>query len=89
MNTLPHGHRAVGSGGGGGFAGKPPTVVKAEASLVEAAEAATRRDGLAGAMGSNTAQNRRNGRLSALRAHTKSPYKMDFHRKKLRNAKGA
>jgi hypothetical protein len=27
--------------------------------------------------------------LSALRTHAKAPYKMDFHRKKLRNAKGA
>ena len=35
------------------------------------------------------AGNHRKGRLSALRAHTKAPYKMDFHRKNLRNAKGA
>jgi hypothetical protein len=35
------------------------------------------------------AGNRRKGLLSALRAHTKAPYKMDFHRKKLMNAKGA
>ena len=35
------------------------------------------------------AGNRQKGRLSALRAHTKAPYKMDFHREKLRNAKGA
>jgi hypothetical protein len=35
------------------------------------------------------AGNRRFGRLSALRAHTKAPYKMYFHRKTLRNAKGA
>jgi hypothetical protein len=32
--------------------------------------------------------NRRFWWLSALRAHTKAPYKMDFHRKTLRNAKG-
>jgi hypothetical protein len=35
------------------------------------------------------AENRRKGRLSALRAHTKAPHKIDFHRKTLRNAKGA
>jgi hypothetical protein len=35
------------------------------------------------------AGNRRFKCLSALRAHTKAPYKMDFHRKTLRNAKGA
>ena len=35
------------------------------------------------------AENRRFWRLSALRAHTKAPYKMHFHRKTLRNAKGA
>jgi hypothetical protein len=35
------------------------------------------------------AKNRRFSPLSALRAHTKAPYKMDFHRKTLRNAKGA
>ena len=35
------------------------------------------------------AGNRRKGRLGILRAHTKNPYKMDFHRKTLRNAKGA
>ena len=35
------------------------------------------------------AGNRRFGRLSALRAHTKAPYKMNFHRKTPRNAKGA
>ena len=35
------------------------------------------------------AGNRRTERLSALRAHTKAPLKMDFHRKTLRNAKGA
>jgi hypothetical protein len=29
------------------------------------------------------------GGLSALRAHTKAPYKMDFHRGKVRNAKAA
>jgi hypothetical protein len=29
------------------------------------------------------------GLLSTLRAHTKAPYKMDLHRKMLRNAKGA
>jgi hypothetical protein len=34
------------------------------------------------------AENRRFGRLSALRVHTKAPYKMDLHRKRLRNAKG-
>ena len=31
----------------------------------------------------------RKGRLSALRAHTKAPYKMNFHRKTLRNATAA
>ena len=35
------------------------------------------------------AENRRKGRLGALRAHTKAPYKMDFRRKTLRNAKAA
>jgi hypothetical protein len=35
------------------------------------------------------AGNRRFWRLSALCAHTKSPYKTDFHRETLRNAKGA
>ena len=35
------------------------------------------------------AGNRRFRRLSALRAHTKAPYKRDLHRKTLRNAKGA
>ena len=30
------------------------------------------------------AEDRRFGPLSALRAHTKAPYKMDFHRKTLR-----
>jgi hypothetical protein len=35
------------------------------------------------------AENRRKGRLSALRAHTKAPYKKDFHRKTLMNAKTA
>ena len=35
------------------------------------------------------AGNRRFWRLSALRAHTKAPYKMYFYRKMLRNAKGA
>jgi hypothetical protein len=35
------------------------------------------------------AGNRRKGRLSALRAHTKPPYTMYFHGKTLRNAKGA
>jgi hypothetical protein len=35
------------------------------------------------------AENHRKGRLSALRTHTKGPYKMNFHRKTLRNAKGA
>jgi hypothetical protein len=35
------------------------------------------------------AENRRFSPLSALRAHTKAPYKMDFHRKTLRSAKGA
>jgi hypothetical protein len=39
--------------------------------------------------GSARVGNRQNGRLSALRAHTKAPYKMNFHRKTLRNAKGA
>ena len=33
------------------------------------------------------AGNRRFGPLSALRAHTKTPYKTDLHRKTLRNAK--
>jgi hypothetical protein len=33
------------------------------------------------------AGNRRFWLLSALRAHTKAPYKMDFHRKMQRNAK--
>ena len=41
-------------------------------------------------MGSTArAGNRHFSPLSALWAHTKSPYKMDFHREKLRNAKGA
>jgi hypothetical protein len=35
------------------------------------------------------AGNRRFSCLSALRAHTKVPYKTDLHRKTLRNAKGA
>ena len=35
------------------------------------------------------AGNRRKGRLSALRAHTKAPYKMDFRRKTPRSAKTA
>ena len=35
------------------------------------------------------AGNRRFWLLSALRAHTKAPYKIDFHRKTLRDAKGA
>jgi hypothetical protein len=35
------------------------------------------------------AENRRKGRLSALRAHAKAPYKTDFHQKTLRNAKAA
>jgi hypothetical protein len=35
------------------------------------------------------AGNRRKGRLSALRAHTKAPYKMDLHRKTLSSAKAA
>jgi hypothetical protein len=42
-----------------------------------------------GARSTARAENRRFGRLSALRAHTKTPYKIDFHRKTLRNAKGA
>jgi hypothetical protein len=35
------------------------------------------------------AGNRRFGRLSALRAHTKAPYKTNSHRKTLRNAKNS
>jgi hypothetical protein len=35
------------------------------------------------------AENRRFWCLSALRAHTKAPYKMYFHRKTLTNAKAA
>jgi hypothetical protein len=35
------------------------------------------------------AGNRRKGWLSALRAHTKAPHKIDFYRKMLRNAKAA
>jgi hypothetical protein len=45
---------------------------------IVAVEAATARAG-----------NRRKGRVRALRAHTKALYKMNFHRKTLRNAKGA
>jgi hypothetical protein len=35
------------------------------------------------------AENRRKGRLSARRAHTNAPYKMDFHRETLMNDKAA
>ena len=35
------------------------------------------------------AGNRRKGRFSALRAHTKAPYKMNFHKKTLVNTKAA
>ena len=35
------------------------------------------------------AENRRKGRLSALRAHTKAPHKTDLLKKTLRNAKAA
>ena len=44
---------------------------------------------LVGVLDAAQAGNRRKGRLSALRAHAKAPYKMDSHRKTLRNTKAA